>query len=163
MIKLKKSHYTIIKTEQLGNSAKFNSHKLQGYKVSPRNTKKYGPVEVNSMTLINPSFIEKILKRKIKKKLDFYLKYIISLIDEEDSDHDPSNLNIALDDLAHYKSIIEYKYRKFLDEKYINLLLKKIDILEHEIKTKMQYQQIQYYNNFYSPEPEYEEEKGRSR
>ena len=128
--------------------------KLDGLKITPKNNINYD-VEVNSMMLINPSFIEKILKKKIKKKLDYYLQYIISLIDDE-TDSDPTGLPQALNDLARYKSIVEYKYHKYLDDKYITLLLKKIEVLEHEIKMKMVYKQLAEY--------EVEEEvKGKSR
>ena len=64
---------------------------------------------------------------------------------------------MALDDLAHYKSIIQYKYRKFLDEKYVNLLLQKIEMLEHEIQVKLVYVLT------YQEEKEYVEERGRAR
>ena len=88
------------------------------------------------MTVVNQMYIEKLLRKKTKRKLDYFLKYIISLI-ESDEEENPSNLHLALDDLEHYKSIIEYKYRKYLDEKYANLLLQKISMLEHEIKIKL--------------------------
>lgn len=135
-----------------GKKVKLNN-KLDGLKITPKNNINY-EVEVNSMTLINPSFIEKLLKKKIKRKLDYYLQYIITVIDDEESD--PTGLRQALNDLARYKSIVEYKYRKYLDERYVNLLLKKMEVLEHEIKMKMVYKQLEDY--------EVEEEiKGKSR
>ena len=96
--------------------------------------------------------IEKLLKKKVKRKLDFYLQYIISLMDNDEDDG--TGLKEALNDLERYKSIVEYKYRKYLDQKYINLLLKKIDILEHELKMKIIYMQEDVYEM---------EEKGKSR
>ena len=153
---MKNKHYVTVKHQYDGENVKLNSSKIDGFEIKPKNNVKYDAVEVNSMTLINKSFIEKLLKKKIQKKLDYYLQYIISLIDEDDETSDPTNLKLALNDLAHYKSIVEYKYRKYLDEKYINLLLKKIDILEHEIKTKMVYKQMDDYN-------EYEEVKDKAR
>lgn len=107
------------------------------------------------MTIVNQKYIEKLLRKKTKRKLDYFLRYIVALIDGEDSASNPANLHLALDDLAHYKSIIEYKYRKFLDEKYTNLLLQKIEMLEHEIKVKMAYMTMYV--------EEKEEEKGKSR
>ena len=156
---MKSIHYAVVRNGNQKN-AQIDTKKLKGYHVNPKNSKKYIDVEVNSMTLINPTFIEKILKKKIKKKLDFYLQYIIQLIESDDSDMDSTNLAIALNDLAHYKSIIEYKYRKFLDEKYINLLLKKIELLEHEIRRKVEVKNYEYYNQYYN---NYEEEKGKAR
>lgn len=120
-----------------GNTFNIDLSKNNGLKISPRVNFNENEVAVNSLLLINQSFIEKVLKKKIKHKLDYYINYIISLLNEEDDSSTPERLSIALNDVAHYKSIIEYKYRKYLDDKYINLLLKKVDILEHELKMKI--------------------------
>lgn len=147
--------YTIVKEQNNGEKVYIDYTKFNGYKVRPKNNVKYNGVKVNSLVILKPSFIEKILKKKVKRKLDFYLQYIISLMDNDEEDGNVGNLKLALDDLARYKSIVEYKYRKYLDQKYINLLLKKMDILEHEIKMKLIYKQEEVY--------EMEETRGKSR
>ena len=43
--------------------------KINGYKIKPKNSFDYKNIKVNSMIIIKPSFIEKILKKKIKRKL----------------------------------------------------------------------------------------------
>ncbi len=138
---------------------------IEGFKIKPKNQQKEEALKVCSMTVVNQAYIEKILRKKTKRKLDYFLKYIISLI-ESDDEENPSNLHLALDDLMHYKSIIEYKYYKYLDEKYANLLLQKISMLEHEIKIKLvssirkEAQKIPFrMENGY----EFEETKGKSR
>ena len=106
--------------------------------------------------LINQSFIEKVLKKKIKRKLDLYLRLIVQMLSEDGSSEDGESLRQALNDLSRYKQIVEYKYQKYLDEKYVALLLQKIALLEHELKQKL----------IYIMEPmEYAEEstKGRGR
>lgn len=119
-----------------GKKNSLNPKKINGLEIKPRKNNKQ-EMQVNSMLVVNQEYIEKILRKKTKRKLDYCLKYIIALIEGDDDATDPTNLSLALDDLAHYKSIIEYKYRKFLDEKYVNLLLQKIEMLEHEIKIKL--------------------------
>ena len=111
-------------------------------------------MEVNKMVVINPSLIEKVLKKKIKRKLDLYLQFIVNVIDDEDTD--PSNLRYVLDDLERYRRTIINKYQRYLDEKYINLLLKKIEILNNELKTKLIYMRTPI-------EKEEEKESRRSR
>lgn len=106
-----------------------------GFKFKPKNKVEYSGVKVNEMVVINPSFIEKVLKRKIKKKLDSYLHFLIMLLDNEDTD--PTNLRHALNDLEKYRRTVINKYRNYLDKKYIDLLLKKMDVLERELKTKV--------------------------
>lgn len=131
--------YTIVKKEYNGDKVYIDYTKLDGYKFTPKNSFKYNGIKVNSLVVVKQSFIEKLLKKKVKRKLDFYLQYIISLMDDDDVDG--TGLKEALNDLERYKSIVEYKYRKYLEQKYINLLLKKIDILEHELKMKIIYMQ----------------------
>ena len=41
--------------------------------------------------------------------------------------------------MERYRRTIINKYQRYLDEKYINLLLKKIELLNNEIKTKLLY------------------------
>ncbi|MDD3453462.1 MAG: hypothetical protein PHN42_04265 [Bacilli bacterium] len=110
-----------------------DTKKINGYKVLPKNTFNYPGIAVDSMIIIKPVLIEKVLKKKIKRKLDLYLQYLITLIDDEG---DNSSFMEALNEMSKYKEIVEYKYRLFLEDKYIDLLLKKISLLEHEIKSK---------------------------
>lgn len=136
--------YTIVKEEYNGEKVFIDYSKLNGFKVKPKNNIKYNGIKVNSLIIVKPSFIEKILKKKVQRKLDYYLQYIISLMDNDDEG--TTNLRFALDDLERYKSIVEYKYQKYLDQKYISLLLKKISILENEIKMKLVYKQDEVYD-----------------
>ena len=147
-------HYSIVKEQYNGDKVCIDYSKIEGFKFKPRNNINYGGVKVNSLMIIKPSFIEKLLKKKVKRKLDLYLNYIISLMENSD-DTDPTDLRHALNDLERYKSIVEYKYNKYLDNKYITLLLRKINILENEIKAKMIYVNENTYD--------LEETKGKSR
>lgn len=145
--------YTIVKEQYNGDKIFIDYSKLNGFKVTPKNNIKYNGVKVNSLIIVKPSFIEKILKKKVKRKLDYYLQYIISLMDNDDEG--TTDLKLALNDLERYKSIVEYKYRKYLDQKYIKLLLKKISILENELKMKIIYKQEEIY--------EMTEQRGKAR
>lgn len=132
--------------------AYINCDRINGFKFNPKNKVKHNGIKVDQMVVINSSFVERVLKKKIKRKLDLYLEYVVSLTDnDDDANHD--KIQMAMNDLARYKSIIKRKYRMYLDERYVELLLKKIALIEYELKTKM----------YYIDEYEYEEEKGRSR
>ena len=128
--------------------------KLSGFGFSPKNNVKYDGIVVNKMVIIKPSMIEKVLRKKIKRKLDLYLKLIIKYIESDDSDTGGA-LREALNDLTRYKNIIQYKYKKYLDEKYLKILLKKIALLEYELNSKY----ISIDRSQYIYEEEYEEEK----
>ena len=155
--------YVIQKEEKGAEKIKFSRKKMEGFRVTPHNRVSHPGITVNSMLLIKPSLIEKLLKKKNQRKLDYYLQYIISLMDNSEGRDDDSAFRIALNDLTRYREMVEYKYRKFLDDKYINLLLKKIDLLEHEIKSKMIFkQQLKSYQT-YQPMEEEKERTGKSR
>jgi len=149
---MSEKHYYVYKKGDNREIICLDYDKLKGFGFSPRNKVKYDGIIVNKMIIIKPSMIEKVLRKKIKKKLDLYLKLIIKFIDSDDSSSD-STLREALNDLTRYKSIVQHKYQKYLDEKYLKILLKKIAILEYELNSKL------INTNTYDYEYEYEEEK----
>lgn len=109
--------------------------KKKGYKIKPKNKVRYDGVVVNEMFVVKPSFIEKIIKRKVGVKLDSYLQYIIRMFDDESCD--ASSTNVVLSDLNRYKEMINNNYKQYLDQKYVELLLKKVELLEYELKKKL--------------------------
>jgi hypothetical protein len=136
-------HYYINKKDSSKEIIYLDFDKLKGFNFSPKNSMKYDGIVVNKMVIIKPSMIEKVLKKKIKKKLDLYLKLIIKFIESENGDNGES-IREALNDLTRYKNIIAYKYRKYLDEKYLKLLIKKIAVLEYELNSKLLVYQDEY-------------------
>ena len=145
---MSEKHYYVCKKGDEKQIVYFDYDKLKGFDFSPKNSVKHDGIIVNKMVIIKPSMIEKILRKKIKRKLDLYLKLIIKFIESNDSDTGDA-LREALNDLTRYKNIIDYKYSKYFDEKYLKILLKKIAILEYELNSK-----LISINNY-----EYEEEK----
>lgn len=115
--------------------------KLKGFNIKPQNKIKYEGVEVGHLTLLEPSLIEKVLKRKTQRQLNAYLNYIISTLDSTDTDS--GDLVLILDDVKEYKNLIINKYAPFLDPKYIKKILLKVKFIEDELKNKI------YDNNFY--------------
>lgn len=154
----KERKYVIEKNKFDNKTVQLDSSKIDGFKVTPKNEITYDGVIVNSLLLMKPAFIEKILKKKNQRKLECYLQYMIDVT--ESDDESPSSISEVLNDLNHYKDIIEYKYRKYLDDKYIDLLLKKVNLLERELKVKLVYTQMNY---AYSYEDEELSKSGKSR
>lgn len=129
-------NYMIAKSNYNGEVVFVNYDKIGGYKLSPK-TSRYPGITVNSLVIIKPSFIEKILKKKIKRKLEYYFNYLL-----EETDDDSSDFRQALNDIERFKGIIKYKYQQYLDDKYINLLLKKITLVQKEITEKAIYREF---------------------
>ena len=126
----------LVKNNKFQKIKKINLKKLKGFSFKPKNKSLKNGVKVNKLVIINPSFTETILKKKIKNRLELYLRFIISLLDEDD-DSDITDLRAALNDLTRYRQIIEKKYLLYLDKKYGEMLLRKIDMLEEELKKKI--------------------------
>lgn len=162
---MKKKHYVVIEDKK-EKKVSFKKNKNKKFKIKPRNKVKYEGIIVNKLTIYDDKFIERILKKKIKRKLDQYLNYIINYLDESDDDG-VTDLRHALNDLTRYKSIIYNKYRKHLDDKYVELLMKKIGLLEYQINHKLTYlETYDYYENYFYQNDyndEYEEERGKAR
>ena len=142
---MKEKHYYVCKKGNERYILYLDYNKLKGFNFNPKNNVKYDGIIVNKMVIIKPSMIGKVLKRKIKRKLDLYLKLIIKFIESNDSDSGDS-LREALNDLSRYKSIKNHKYKKYLDEKYLSILYKKIAILDYELNSKLAVLENEYYD-----------------
>ena len=110
--------YYLNRQPKTGEIVYVNYDRYKGFNIAPKNNIKYDGVRVNKMIIVKPSMIEKVLKRKIKNRLDLYLKTIVELMDESDESN-PSGIREALNELTRFKNIIKYKYEKHLEEKYI--------------------------------------------
>lgn len=128
-------YYITRKNNSVGVDATIDYSKMGGLDISPKNRISYDGIIVNKLVIIKSSFIERILKKKIKRKLELYLRFIMDFIDSDEDDG--NSLREALNDITRYKDIINYKYRKYLGDKYIDQLLNKIEFLEHELKLKL--------------------------
>ena len=132
---MKEQHYFIAKDKYKGEVVYLNCKKIKGYKVNPKNSVSYDGIVVNEIIIIKPTMIEKLIKRKIRKKLEYDYNLVIDTEDEDAA-------RIALGDLERYKRIINDKYIHFLDDRFVALLMKKINILEREIKGNMVYSSL---------------------
>ena len=156
MKKTKKYHLYKRKTKE--RTIELNSKKEIGYIIKPKNQMKYEGIVVNSMSIINNELIQTLLKKKIKKKLDMYLQFLITVLDEDDTD--AGHLMFALNDLERYRRLVINNYKKYLDQKYLKLLKNKMDLIEQELKSKIKID----INSLSFEEMEIEEpKKGRNR
>ena len=128
--------YFISKDKYNGEVVYINCNQVNGYKITPKNNVSYDGIIVNTMMIIKPTFVEKVIKRKIKAKIDYYLKLII---DNLDGNNDEEGTRRALSDIERYKITVNDKYAFYLEEKYLTLLNKKIDVIKRELKNTLNY------------------------
>ncbi|MBS7021230.1 MAG: hypothetical protein KH135_05160 [Firmicutes bacterium] len=128
---------------------------IDGYSFKPKNKIKYPGVIVTKIDVMNPTFIEKLLKKKVKKKLDIYLQYLIYLLNETDGEEGATDM--VLDELERYRQMVNNCYQKYLSEKYMKIFNEKIEFMKYEVKRrKKEMEQINYQEGL-------EEERRRSR
>ena len=140
---MKSEQYILIKSQKSKDIVYIDYKDIAGFKVKPKNGKKYGGVNVNEMLIIKPNFIDIILKRKTGKKLENYINYLIEVLDDEDADG--AKLAQTLSDIDRYRTTVNNNYREYLNEKYLEILLKKLNLIEEKLNEKMKvfYQRMQ--------------------
>ena len=106
---MKKQKYYLYKKGSDKEIIYLDYDRLKGFEFNPKKKLKKDTISVNKMIIIKPSMIEKILRKKIKNKLNLYLKLIIRHIENDDNDDDGETLREALNDVTRYKSIVQYK------------------------------------------------------
>lgn len=148
-----KKNFVVKKNEEENTITYMEYEKRKGFKVKPKNKVNIDDmINVNEMIIINPSLIEKLIDKKSERTLNKLFKMLSLLGDEEDDD---AGFMVILDEVARFKNLVMSKYIEYMKEEKYKILLKKIEILEEEIKARRK-TYITYYNN-------YEEETRKSR
>ena len=127
------------------------SGEFDGYKFNSKKEKNL--MQVSHITVVNPRMIDSILSVKFNKRFNKLLKYINYLLNSDDSDS--SNIAIALNEVALLRGILLNRYQKFLNQEKEELFLRKLRIVENELRLK----EVMILAN----ENSYDEEKGKSR
>lgn len=106
---------------------------LKGFDVHPKKSACFDDmINVDSMVVINPSLIEKLIDKKVKRAIDKIL-IMLSLI----SDDDPDSCGLVLDEVSRLKGLINEKYKNYVDSKTFKALCKRVGILEKEVMLRM--------------------------
>ena len=109
-------------------------YEIHGYKFTPKG-KRNGTLEVKSITIIEPSMIEKVLLSKFSHRYR-KLMNMVYLILNSDDDETSGALTIVLDEIAKMKSLLLHKYYKFIKKEKLKELLSRLEIIEMELKKK---------------------------
>ena len=111
---------------------------LNGYDFKPKNKlSKEDIINVDEMVIINPSLIKKLISKKCKKTLERNLKMISFIYDEDDTGEE--SVELALNEMSKFRNLLETKYKEYMEEKEYKLMIKKIEILENEVKLRKLY------------------------
>lgn len=159
---MKRQNYYLHKNSKTGEITYLEYDKIDGYKITPR-TKVEDAIRVNKVIFVNPSFSEKIIKKKIDIKIRRLLN-ILSTIDE-DGGADEDGIRRSLMDAEKLRNTILNNYVKYLGKTYESLTMKKIQVIINQLRIKL-YNVVnrnrinELENLYYLDEDEY---KGRGR
>ncbi len=126
--------YLIVKEKDKKEVTYFEYNKLNGLEINSKNKniKLKDAINVNKMVVINPSFIEKLINKKINIKIKKLID-LIAIIYESDDEDPAGSLMQALNEVEKFKREIINKYMNYMTKEQIDLLEKKIRILETEV------------------------------
>ncbi len=104
---------------------------FNGYEFNPKKNKTL--IKVNHITVVDPKMIDSILTLKFNKRFNKLLKYVTYLLNESNDD---TGIAIALNEVEKLRGILLNRYQKFLNQEKEELFLKKLRIIENELRLK---------------------------
>ena len=155
--------YLVVKEKDKKTVTYFEYDKLDGYRMTPKNKniKLRDAINVNKMVIINPSFIEKLINKKINSKIKTLIN-MISSIYESDDDDPAGSLMQALNEVEKFKREMINKYLNYMSKEQVDLLEKKINILETEVMNHAYRLNEQLFNQYENMDyEEYETKRSR--
>ncbi len=149
---MKNKSYSIEKTKKPRDLVFLEYDNLDGYCIRPK-VKEDDAIKVSKIVFVNKDITQKIIKKKIDKKIQELLDFLNS-----DESSDAGNLEKNLMAAEKLRMQIIEKYVKYLGNTYQKLTLDKLQIIMNEMKFK-----LFSYSLYTDREVEYMEKKGRGR
>lgn len=132
------SKFLIVKEKNSKDIKYFDYDKLNGYNLTTKKDVHFADaIDVNRVIIINPTFIEKIASRKINTKFNKLINMMQVVCEVGDEDESGEGYKIALDEAEKLKLELWNKYKKFIADEKLELMIKKIEILEDELKLRL--------------------------
>lgn len=108
-------------------------HEIEGYKFKPK-LNKDGYISVSEVTVVDKVMIDKILTIKFNKNFKKLVNIAMKVINDDDSTDD--DVRIVLDEVELVREILLNKYQKFISHEKEQLFLKKLRLIENELRIK---------------------------
>ena len=130
--------FLVVKNNDSKEIKYFEYNKIKGYNITPKNNVKFeDAINIDKMILINPSLIEKMVDKKVKRKFDSLIN-LMSIVCDND-DETGNGLYLALNEVEKLRNELFNKYKKYINEEKFDLLGKKLSILEDELNLRLKY------------------------
>lgn len=104
----------------------------------PIKKNKAGNLKIKELIIVNPDIISSLICYNFNKKYQKIIECLFNNSDfKEDDDTSGTNLMLALDEVARLRTIIINKYKYYLKKKEEEELLRKLKVLENELRMKI--------------------------
>ncbi len=151
---MSKHSYYVSKTRKPKETMYLELEKLKGYKVSPK-VKEKDAIGVSQIIFINDEMTEKLIRKKVDKKIEYLLKQLKLIEEEGGNDADP--IMKSLMDAEKLRIQLINKYVKYLGNTYHSLTLKKLQLIIEELRYKLyllEFKKQEIYENDYEEKKE---------
>ena len=129
--------FLIVKDNESKEIRYFDYDKVNGYNLfSKGNTHFEDAINVDRIIIIKPTFIEKIATKKMNQKFQNFINMVSAVCEIDDEDESSECYEIVLDEANKLRMEIINKYKKYISEEKLKLVMKKIEILEDELKLR---------------------------
>ena len=123
--------FLIVKDNKTKEVRYFDYDKIDGYNLkAKKNTNFFDDINVSRVIIINPSFSEKIANKKMDAKFERLLTMMNIVLEEDETGE---GLDIVLNEANKFRMELLNKYRKYIEAEKLELMLKKIEIIEKEL------------------------------
>lgn len=128
--------FTIKKIDNVYELENFD-YNIKGFHY-PIKKNKTGTLKIKELIIVNPDITTSLICYNFNKRYQRIVECLFNNSDfNEDSDSSETNLMLALDEVARLRTIIINKYQRFLKKQKAEELLKKLKVLENELRVKI--------------------------
>ncbi len=139
--------FLIVKDKDTKEIRYFDYEKIKGYNLKAKNNAHFeDAIDITRMIIVKPSFIEKIAMKKINAKFEKIIT-MMAFVCEEDNDDSGEGYRIVLNELNKLRMELFNKYKKYIEEEKMDLMNKKIEILEDELKLRLEMSNVKSETN----------------
>lgn len=126
--------FTIKRLEETYELISFN-YPVRGFSY-PLKKNKNNAWKIKELIIVNPDIISALISHNFDKKFQKIVELFFSSNDY-DEDSTGTSLMMALDEVAHLRTIIISKYKRYLKKEKEEEFLKKLKVLENELRVKI--------------------------
>lgn len=144
--------YLIVKDKNDSSITYFESNSMQGYDLTTKkNVKIKDAIDVSKVVIINPSLMNKVATKQVNLKFKKLLQFVTVIFDQTDDSDPATAYHLGLNEISKLRLEAKVKYYKYMKQEEIDVIEKKLDILEQELKLRLYYLE-QTYDNTYENE-----------